>query len=140
MALSLGTSGMATRGCNQLASPLFVAASSGKGPLEVRVTLYIEHVSSMNEKALDFRIDYYLIQEWVADSGYCEAYGKVLVEKSQSLNNAILIGSEAEAFWRPDTFIPSAKSSFAQSATVTTTSLNLNQTANGTCNMRFLVR
>ena len=120
---------------------LFATASSlHSSPLDVRVTLYIEHVSSMNEKELHFRMDYYLIQEWQAEKAYCGAYARVLAEKNQTLNNAILIGSEAENFWRPDTFFPAAKSSFAQSATVKTTSLNLNQTANGTCNMRFLVR
>ena len=128
---------------NSLVSFFFFVATASSlqsSPLDVRVTLYIEHVSSMNEKELDFRIDYYLIQEWQGEKGYCDAYGKVLAEKNQSLNNAILIGSEADNFWRPDTFIPTAKSSFAQSATLKTTSLNLNQTANGTCNMRFLVR
>ncbi|RWS15887.1 glycine receptor subunit alpha-4-like protein [Dinothrombium tinctorium] len=94
-------------------------------PLAISVDFYIEDINSFSEQNMDFRLDYYMVQNWEAQLKFCEI-DKVLEKgyKKENGSGRLTIPEDAFGnFWMPDTIIANSKSSDLQSQIVKTKTL-----------------
>lgn len=45
-------------------------------PITIRATLYVDDIGSIDVQNMDFRIDYYFVEEWQVPSVTCSTYLK----------------------------------------------------------------
>ena len=107
----------------------------------------MEDINSINEVDMDYRLDYYLQQEWETDSIACTEYKASLASRhfhlvaNDSNRDDVKVTSDYfDLFWMPDTFIDNAKTVQMQSQVISTQSLRIKLTPNDTCQMTFFAR
>ncbi|CAG2119364.1 unnamed protein product [Medioppia subpectinata] len=74
--------------------------------LVVYVVLYADDINTIDDKEMDFRLDFYLRHEWNVSQHFCRPYLKKLNEGNIFLNTtektAIILKNDFKYFWVPD--------------------------------------